>query len=151
MRDTFRKIILDTDVHDFGTLKEVVLMVLKDHADNGGGKIGYVAGIITSDGDEYMARNRLRLEQYTQEAREKVGFPIFSATDIFTDDLYEKMKVHEMPRGDSEGLFQEFWRTILESGYITNIYMTPRWEKSMGATDEHKSALKVGLTITYLD
>lgn len=71
-------------------------------------RIGYVAGIINSDGPEKVEENRQRLAEYTERIREEQDFPIFSATDIF---------------------------------------MTPRWEQSVGATDEHKTATKLGITI----
>lgn len=43
-----------------------------------------------------------------------------------------------------------FWREIFKSGHVTDVFMTPRWEKSKGAVDEYKTAQKIGLTIHYL-
>ncbi len=39
----------------------------------------------------------------------------------------------------------------MECGYITDIFMTPRWEHSEGARDEHKNAIKAGMTIHYVE
>lgn len=45
----------------------------------------------------------------------------------------------------------KFWRDILESGHVTDIFMTPRWEQSKGAIDEHEAAKQLGIKIHYMN
>ena len=115
------------------------------------GRLGYVSGIITSDGDEKILENTNRLENYTNDIRKIQKFPIFSPTDIFSDDLNARLQEMKLPKEEREEKFIVFWREILTSGHVTDIFMTPRWRKSRGAQDEHKTALKVGIGIHYLN
>lgn len=110
-------------------------------------RIGYVAGIINSDGPEKVEENRQRLAEYTERIREEQDFPIFSATDIFSKELFAKLEEVKLGGPERNEAFMRFWREILESGNVTDIFMTPRWEQSVGATDEHKTATKLGITI----
>lgn len=109
-------------------------------------KIGYVSGIISSEGREYVDRNMKVLAQYTNELRSKNKFPIFSATDVFDDEVFERIDAHNLPYED----WLVFWRDILSAGYVTDIFMTPRWEKSKGAIDEYETAKNLGLNIIIL-
>lgn len=113
-------------------------------------KIGYVAGIITSDGREYFAANRKRLADYVKKLREIHKFPMFSAVDVFSSEVYERLGEWKLPFREREIKARYFWRKILKSGHITDIFMTPRWEKSKGASNEHETAKKIGLRIHYL-
>lgn len=118
----------------------------------GGGiiRIGYVAGIITSDGHEYFEANRKRLADYVKKLRKIHKFPIFSAIDVFSSEVYERLTEWKLPFTKREVKARSFWRKILKSGHVTDVFMTPRWEKSKGATDEHKTARKIGLRIHYI-
>ena len=111
-----------------------------------GGRIGYVSGIVTSDGIEKIEENLQRLKGFSKALREKYGFPIFSPSDVFPKDVLGRVQEN----GATNESFVQFWRAILNSGYITDIFMTPRWENSHGATDEHQVAQKIGLRIHYL-
>lgn len=115
-----------------------------------GKRLGYVAGIITSDGKEHMQRNIDILANHTERIKEKYGFPIFSAVDIFGNGVYQRLDDFNQEELLREKLFLEFWRKILSSGHITDIFMTPRWNESKGAIDEHKTAKKLGLKIHYI-
>ncbi len=114
-------------------------------------KIGYVAGIVTSDGEENMQRNIERLEKLTEKLREKLNFPIFSSVDIFGGGIYDKIEDFHLERPLREKAFIKFWRVLLKSGHITDIYMTPRWDESKGAKDEHKTAKETGIEIHYVN
>ncbi|MEK7551727.1 MAG: DUF4406 domain-containing protein [Patescibacteria group bacterium] len=113
-------------------------------------RIGYVAGIITSDGKEHMQRNIDILEKHTEKIKKQYGFPIFSAVDIFGNGVYQKLDDFNQEERLREKSFIEFWRKILSSGHVTNIFMTPRWKESKGATDEHETAKKLGIKIHYI-
>lgn len=113
-------------------------------------QIGYVAGIIKADGSEHIETNRKTLMKFTEDTRRNMDFPIFSATDVFSDDVYTRLGgLESIEAGNHD--FRKFWRDILKAGYITDIFMTPRWEQSGGATDEHNTALTLKLHIHYLD
>ena len=112
-------------------------------------QIGYVAGILYSDGPEYFERNRQLLAKRTEMIRSTQTFPIFSAYDIFSDGIYDQIEERKLSVQDARDIFIQFWRDILGSGLISDIFMTPRWEFSEGAKDEHQTAQKFGLTIHY--
>lgn len=128
------------------SLQEVHLSLLevfgavKTHPE---GRIGYVSGVITSDGPAQIEANLAKLARYTDRLRTMHNFPIFSATDIFTDDLYDRIKAASILTKD----WLLFWRGVLSSGHVTDIFMTPGWERSHGAMDEHTVARELGLKI----
>ncbi len=109
-------------------------------------QIGYVSGIITSEGPEHIQRNILLLKTHAQRLREIHSFPIISAPDIFTSEVPIQIDSPNIPYQD----WIQFWRDVLRSGYITDIFMTPRWEKSTGAKDEFQIANEEDMTIHYI-
>jgi hypothetical protein len=115
--------------------------------ERGAGQIGYVSGIINSDGPEHVARNVLKLAAYTETIRSAHDFPIFSATDIFTPTVREALPEMQLQYTDREELFYDFWRKVLCCGYVTDIFMTPRWPLSKGAVDEFLTAQRAKLRI----
>lgn len=46
--------------------------------------------------------------------------------------------------------FMEFWREILRSGVISDVSFTPRWRKSLGANDEHKTVIGLSLPHKFI-
>lgn len=109
-------------------------------------RIGYVSGIISSDGHEYVVRNMNILQESTEKLRNDYNFSIFSATDVFDDEVFSRIDAHNLPY--EEWIY--FWRDILKAGYITDVFMTQRWEQSKGAIDEYETAEKLGLRIHIL-
>jgi hypothetical protein len=71
---------------------------------------------------------------------------MFSSPDIFSEGVYRKINAHLLSSED----FQPFFRNVLSSGHITDVFMAPRWETSQGASDEHETAKRLRLTIHYL-
>lgn len=108
-------------------------------------QLGYVAGIINSDGPEKLQENIKKLIEQTEIIRKNNNFPIFSATDIFYQGLYQRLS------NTNRALFIKFWREILEKASVTDIFMTPRWNMSEGAKDEHETAKRLGLKIHYVE
>ena len=126
---------------------KLCLDLRKDH-----GKIGYVAGIVFSEGPEHVKKNIVLLEKYTTELRKKNNFPIFSSVDLFYgNEFYNQIEDTKLPYKERRTAFIEFYRKILQNSFITDIFMTPRWEKSEGATDEHETAKKQKLIIHYVE
>lgn len=133
------------DARSLNEVSRVVIVILKELKERGSGRLGYVSGIITSDSADLVELNERRLDGYTNYLRKGISFPVFSSTDIFQGEFVEKF------RGNAESEWYSFWRSVLECGYVTDVFMTPRWRVSAGAKDEHETAKKVGLSIHYMD
>ena len=114
-------------------------------------RIGVVSGIITSEGDEFMERNIRRLHLYTAHLSQLHNFPVFSSVDVFGNGLYSQIKEFSFERELREKHFVDFWRGVYRSGHLTDVFMTPRWEKSSGARDEHAISLEEQIAIHYVD
>ncbi len=114
-------------------------------------RIGYVSGAITSDGDDKMDCNIAILEKYTRALQKKEGTPMFFSFDVFGNGVYNKLEEVQFERELREEHFRNFWKMILSSGHITDMYMTPGWERSIGARDEHKTATKHKIRIHNVD
>lgn len=107
------------------------------------GKVGFVSGKIMSNGLILAFRNLRMIARYTGNVRKKVDFPVFSASDFLLDEA-----LHSLYFGKKAD--QKYWKDIIESGYITDIFMTPGWEKSRGAVNEYKIAIDRKLKIHYI-
>lgn len=110
-------------------------------------RLGYVSGIITSDGPNFIQQNLTKLDRYTDFLRQQQDFPVFSARDIFSDELFTRLNAYHLPPKD----WEKFWREILSFGHVTDVFMTPRWESSRGATDEYDTAKKLGLRLHLVE
>lgn len=120
--------------------------------ETGSERAGYVAGIISSNGDSSIEDNIARLSAHTEELKSQYLFPLFSASDVFGNGLYESLIEMRLERTEREERLVNFWRNILKSGHISDLFMTPGWKMSKGATDEHDIARGTGIiTIHYLD
>ena len=63
---------------------------------------------------------------------------------------YDQMEEVEFERELREHHFVQFWKMILKSGHITDIFMTPRWEISRGAKVEYITAKKLKIKIHFV-
>jgi hypothetical protein len=124
-------------------LKERVTPALRAAA-NRHRALGYVSGIISSDGPHRMQNNLALLEEYTKLLRVRVRFPIFSSTDIFDGDNADRISKDESD-------WRYFWRGVISESRVTDIFMTPRWEHSVGAIDELRHAHSNAIIVHYLD
>lgn len=95
-----------------------------------------------ADGFLFVAPNLTSIARNARKIRKTEHIPVFSATDFLLNEI-----VTTIFRGKASG--DEYWKEIIESGYITDIYMTTGWEKSKGATSEHEVAKKKKLQIHY--
>lgn len=87
---------------------------------------------------------------YVEKLRRVHKFPMFSAVDVFSDNIYAQLEEMALSFEKREVKIRSFWRQIFKSGYVTDIFMAPRWDKSKGATDEHETAKQIGLKIHYI-
>lgn len=145
MKELFFEVVADKE-----TLEEIyaeVVDIFRSINRGKSGRIGYVSGIIGSDGPEHVDRNFERLAAYTQHLKKLHEFPVFSATEIFTPLLLDSLRQN----GASGDHFITFWRSVLGSGHVTDVFLTPRWQASVGANDEYEIARKLGLRLHYVD
>lgn len=115
----------------------------------GHNRLGMVVGILTSDGPEKIKENAEHLKSYTKMVSLENDFPIFSAMVTFVGDNSDIVD-HVNGKHYEYHHWLNFWRNILESGDVTDLFTTPGWERSRGATDEHETAKRLGLEIHYL-
>lgn len=108
------------------------------------GRIGFVAGKLSSDKPLDIIKNFIALYRNTKSIKAQINFPIFSSLDFFFLTILIKLT-------SSEEINQRLWGNILKSGYISDIFMMPGWKQSKGAVNEHQIAKKSGLKISYLD
>ncbi|MEK7526237.1 MAG: DUF4406 domain-containing protein [Patescibacteria group bacterium] len=147
MRELIREKVKESN--SLNEIRDAVLQVFREAKENGFTRIGYVSGVITSEGPDKIAQNIQRLEKFTDHIRDQHDFPIFSATNVFDDTLFERINAHEIPQSE----WWRFWQEVLgdQENYVTDIFMTPKWEISSGARDEHQTAQKIGMNIVYID
>lgn len=111
----------------FHVEKELVKLLKATRQQEGGiTRIGYVAGIINSDGQKYFEINRKKLVNHAKKLRRIHKFSIFSAVDVFSSEVYERLEEWKLPFNEREAKVRAFWRKILKSGHITDIFLTPR-------------------------
>lgn len=114
---------------------------------HGKDKLGYVAGMITSEGPQYVARNLQALQAHTKSLREAYDFPIFCSADVFRPEVFKSVHAECWTTED----WDMFWREILSAGIVTDIFMTPRWKMSHGARLEHETALHNNIKVWDLE
>ncbi len=133
-------------VKNLDELAEAMIGLFIEMYNRGTTEIGYVSGIITSEGLENMPKNIARLERFTDLIKRQSKISVFSPTDIFSDDLFARIDATGAKNTD----YELFWRRTLSSGYVTHMFMTPRWEISHGSRDEHEIAKKQNMKIVYI-
>lgn len=130
---------------------QLLALLAATAADNPSHRIGYVSGIISSDGPAQIPANIARLASYAEQLRDRHPFPIFSPTDVFNAELFSQLVEMRLAEDERSTHFLRFWRDILTAGYVTDIFMTPRWDESVGAKDELATAKQQGLAIHFVD
>lgn len=149
MREKIVKVVKSSK--NLNSIREAIVMLFEAiRKETGEKRIGYVAGIIGSDGPEKMQENRDKLIVHTEKIRGEQKYPIFSSTDIFTKEVYDQLEEIKLEWLLRRQFFIKFWREVLEQGKFTDIFMTPRWEESEGAIDEYETAKRLGITIHYV-
>ena len=140
LKETLRTIISSTT--KISSVEAQVITTLEKVKRTGINNIGYISGVISSDGVKYIPANVKVLDMYTEFYRAYTPFPVFSSSDIFYGRYTEKFNL-------TQSEWFSFWNNILKSKTITDVFMTPRWEVSKGAIEEHKTAKELSLKIHY--
>ena len=150
MRDKLIEALSLEDPRTLDSVKNVLLSVLEDLRLSGQDRIGYIPGIISSDGEENISRNVQRLSGYADAIQELVNFPVFAPTDAINNNVYKSLDISVLPPAEREDSLNVFWSEVLGGGYITHMFATPRWEESRGAMNEHNIAKRMDIKIIYL-
>lgn len=110
-------------------------------------RIGYVSGVVTSDGPHRVLDNREELIRLAGVLQEMHHFPIFTLQDAFTSDTLRRLK----EAGHTSRHYTDLATQVLQSGHITDVFFAPRWEDSFTARVEHDVAGRFRLRITYIE
>ncbi|MDP3725345.1 MAG: hypothetical protein Q8R20_02665 [Nanoarchaeota archaeon] len=110
-------------------------------------RIGYVSGVLTSDGPGRVLQNREELIRLAGVLQEMHHFPIFTLQDAFTPETLRRLK----DAGHTSHHYTDFAGEILKSGFITDVFFAPRWENSQTARSEQTLAERFGLRINYIE
>ena len=130
---------------------QVVLVDFLRKRSNKVHRVGYVAGIISSEGLEKIPENTAKLEEYTVLMSQKYpNDAFFSAAYVFTTSVYERLEEFRLPKEARDEAFKGFWRGVLANGGVTDVSFTPRFRKSTGARDEHDFTIKLGLPHQFI-
>lgn len=125
-------------------------LLRKGREERGWMRVGLVSGVINSDGQEAVEQNIQTMIRYAEMLRNFLDFPIFCTPDVFAE-VWERLEERKLSFDQREEQFRLFWRGILSSGCVTDLFMTPRWEASIGAKDEHETAQSLEITIHYIE
>jgi hypothetical protein len=106
-----------------------------------GVRIGQVLGVIGSEWHGDIHKNLARLAEYTRIIRTSVPFSIFLAAEIFTPEL-----IARLPR-QTQAEWDEYWRAVHSSYYITDFFLTPRWKRSSDTLEALKTAKRQGIRV----
>lgn len=141
----------------YGDIQEAIRQAVVETKEKGVEKVGFVSGsvanipknIMGEARRELIGKNMERLRTHTANLREKHMFPIFSSADIFDAAWKELIETNLTPEVRASKM-RELFRGILRNG-ITDIFMTPGWDRSAGAVDEFKTATEIDITIHHVE
>ena len=133
MAEIFKRII-DFDQAKASAIEK--LIQAKEQSETG--EVGFVSGIIMSDGPLRVIKNLGMLKRYQRFVKKQVDYPVLSAIDFLDADNIIRLTSNKQEH-------KRFWREILGSGYITDFFTTPRGQEKGGAKDEYETATKLGL------
>jgi hypothetical protein len=113
----------------------------------------YVAGAVSADGEDKIAENIKTLQSYcdtlNKELEAASGYA-FTSSDILTPKVYRELGLATMPVMDREIAIQDLFDKVLELGVVTDMYLTPGWERSKGAQREYETATRLQIPIHFL-
>jgi hypothetical protein len=137
--------------HTLGEVAQATLGTLRDINPDGTYEIGYVAGPISCDGDEKIPGNieelhRLRTKTLPEIAGRAL---LFTSPHIFTSEVYARLGLFQLERGEREIQMRQFWRTIIASGHVDYILVRQGFERSPGTLDEIRTAEEHGVEVRY--
>lgn len=124
--------------------------------EQGNQHVGFVSGPVANSTDpdpsvryQSMLDNMARMRKRVTELRKEYQFPIFASTDIFDTVWRELEEIQNLSPEEKSFKMKEFFRGILESGHITDIFMLDRWKEARGSIDEHKITEEIKIAIHY--
>jgi hypothetical protein len=108
-------------------------------------RIGYVCGILTSDGMQFKDDNKALLRLYTAQISKSVNYPIFCAATLANDKIEAKIA-----RYNQFDVNHKLWDRVMRSGLVTDMFMAPRWYLSTGSRVEFSAAVDEEMAIHHV-
>src|SRR3954465_5444799 len=100
MKEYIEPALTKLELLNMANITTATSLVIDNHkSSNGHTRLALVSGMISSDGADKINHHLIRLEYDTQLIRSRVGFPVLSARDIFTDSVYAQLAEMELPAG----------------------------------------------------
>lgn len=128
---------------DFHELSLVGIDILSGTSE----KFIFVCGPVSTGGLGSVERNLQVLNTRVHEFIENGEF-VFDQTPF--EDVIKRLR-EELKDLDGTRTLEEFYRPIIESGYIKEMRFLPGWKSSIGATWERNLGKKLGITIVDLE
>lgn len=126
---------------DFDRARETIIRRLQEASlETENHRVGFVSGLAMSEGPLLAIKNIGMLKRYTRFVKKHVEYPVYSVIDFLKEEALIRVL-----SGKEES--QRLWREVLQSGYVTDIFMAPKWEQSHGSTNEHRTAKELEIQI----
>ncbi|MDO8752125.1 MAG: DUF4406 domain-containing protein [Candidatus Wolfebacteria bacterium] len=119
-------------------------------------RLGYVAGPLPSQGSldagepaspaKRGEHHRVHVE-LAGVLGQQFAFPLCTMQDMFPPQALLRLK----DKGFTSKHYADFARNVLQSGYVTDVFMAPGWEESKTARAEHEAAKQFGLNVHYVE
>ena len=110
-------------------------------------RLGYVAGPLPSQGSLDAGEHYRVHVELAGVLGQRFPFPICTMQDMFSPETLLRLK----EKGFTSKHYADFARNVLQSGYVTDVFMAPGWEESKTALVEHEAAKQFGLSIHYIE
>lgn len=108
--------------------------------------LGFVTGILTSDGLDKLPHHKDQLLRFTQKIRQEVEYPVFSFPEIFAEQRREQIGYYTANADE----IKLFCRALITKSGVTKVFFTPGWERSSGCQDEYRIAFESGIQCIML-
>jgi hypothetical protein len=129
------------------SLDEIASAVIDQlkHLARGKREVGYICGIATSDGFDFLEENKSLLRLYTDHLSKRVPYNLFCTGTVFDLEMEKKIK------GNSQFVINNMWARVMHCGAIKHMFMTPRWHLSTGSRVEFLAAIEKRMVIHHLN
>ena len=110
-------------------------------------RLGYVAGPLPSQGSLDAGEHYRVHVELAGVLGQRFSFPICTMQDMFSPETLLRLK----EKGFTSKHYADFARDVLQSGYVTDVFMAPGWEESKTVRAEHEAAKQFGLNMHYVE
>lgn len=110
-------------------------------------RLGYVAGPLPSQGSLDAGEHHRVHVELAGVLGQRFAFPVCTMQDMLSPVVLTRLK----EKGFTSKHYADFARNVLQSGYVTDVFMAPGWEESGTARAEHEAAKQFGLNVHYVE